>query len=242
MALRASRNATGVAVRMARTQYLPTISLSAGVSWYDQRATNADAVVGMMQIQRDQSRDSCIEMNMILENLTTPMPRDCSAAHPQLSSAEIARIRDDNSGLPFSYTRQPFSANLQVSLPLFNGFSRERRLASARVAQEDAQHQLRREELRLKTEVGTAYQNLATANRAVTLEARNRELATDQLTLARERYSVGAVSFIELKEAETSKARADRAYLVAVYTFHESLAALEAAVGQKLDYQNEEHP
>lgn len=238
-ALRAARSASGVSVRMAKTQYLPSLSISAGFNGFAQRATNADAVVDMMQSQLDQSRESCLEMNQILENLTTPMPRDCSVANFQLTPAEIAQIRDENSGLPFNFTRQPFSATLQISLPLFNGFSRERRVAAARVAEEDANHRLRKEELRLKTQVATAYQDLVTAQRTVKLEERNRDLATDQLALARERYSVGTVSFIELKEAETTKARADRAYLVAVYSFHESLAALEDAVGRKLDYQHE---
>jgi outer membrane protein TolC len=45
---------------------------------------------------------------------------------------------------------------------------------------------------------------------------------------------VGAASYVELQEAETLKARADRAYLSALYQFHESLAALEAAVGRPL--------
>lgn len=238
-ALRAGADANGIAVRMARTQYLPSLSLSAGFTGYAQRATNPDAIIEMRQGQLDTSRESCLEMNQILENLTTPMPKDCSAANFQLSNADIARIRDDNSGLPFDFTRQPFGVSLQVSLPLFNGFSRERRLATARVAEEDARHRLRREELRLKTEVATAHQNLVSARRAVALEERNRELASDQLALARERYTVGAVPFIELKDAETIKARADRAYLVAIYTFHESLAALETAVGSKLPAREE---
>lgn len=233
-ALRASADASSVAVRMARTQYLPSLSLSAGISAYAQRATNADAVIEMMQSQLDANRQSCLEMNQILERLTTPMPRDCSPANFQLSNAEIARIRDENSGFPTNFTRQPFGVSLQVSLPIFNGFSRERRLASARAAEADAYYRIRREELRLRAEVATAHQNLASAYRTVALEERNRDLATDQLELARERYKVGAVSFIELKEAETIKARADRAYLDAVYTFHESLAALETAVGGRL--------
>jgi outer membrane protein len=241
-ALRATRNANSVAVRMAKTQYLPSLNFSIGISGYAQRATNPDAVVGMTQDQLAGRYASCHHTKMILEGLTTPVPHDCSAYQSELTAQEIARIRDDNSGLPFNFTRQPVGANLQISLPIFNGFSRERRLATARVAEENAHHQLRREELRLKTEVATTHQSLVTAQRAVTLERRNMELATDQLTLARERYSVGSVAFFELKEAETVKARADRAYLVAVYTFHESLAALESAVGRKLDYQNEGRP
>jgi outer membrane protein len=236
-ALRAQRNATGVGVRIARSQYRPSLSFSAGLSGYDQRATNTDAVVEMAQDQLDRGLQSCEEMNLILSNLTTPMPKDCSPAQFQLGPNDIARLRDANSGLPLDFVRQPFSASLTVSLPIFNGFSRERRLATARVADEDARHNLRREELRLKTQVATTYQDLVTAYRAVRLEERNRAVATDNLTLARERYSVGTVSFIELKEAETSKARADQAHLVAIYIFHESLATLETAVGRKLDHK-----
>jgi outer membrane protein TolC len=59
-------------------------------------------------------------------------------------------------------------------------------------------------------------------------------LAEDQLRLARERYRVGAATFLELRDAETVKARADREYLNAVYAFHTGLAQLEAAVGRSL--------
>lgn len=238
-AFRAGAEASSLGVRMARSQYLPSLSLSAGITGYAQRATNPDAVIEMMQGQLDASRQSCLEMNQILENLTTPMPRDCSPSNFQLSNADISRIRSDNSGLPFDFTRQPFGLRLEVSLPIFNGFSRERRLASARAAEADANHQVRREELRLRTEVASAYENLASAWRTVALEERNRDLATDQLKLARERYQVGAVSYIELKDAETIKARADRAYLDAVYTFHQSLAVLEIAVGGELPAREE---
>ena len=46
---------------------------------------------------------------------------------------------------------------------------------------------------------------------------------------------MGAANFLELKDAETLKARADRAYLDALYGYHEALAALEAASGRQLN-------
>ena len=110
----------------------------------------------------------------------------------------------------------------------------ERRVEAARVAADDARLRLRAEELRLKTQVATAHSSLEAAYRAVTLEERNRELAAEQLELARERYRVGAITFVDLTDAETRKSRADREYLSAVYAFHEALAALETAVGQNL--------
>jgi outer membrane protein len=82
--------------------------------------------------------------------------------------------------------------------------------------------------------VETAWLNVATLRQTVDLESRNRALAEDQLRLARERYRVGAAAFLELQDAETIKARADRAYLDAVFSFHASLADLQAAVGRPL--------
>jgi outer membrane protein TolC len=76
--------------------------------------------------------------------------------------------------------------------------------------------------------------NAVTAKQSVDLEIRNKELAEDQLRLATERYRLGAAAFLELQDAATIKARADRAYLIAVYSFHESMAALENAVGRSL--------
>jgi outer membrane protein len=124
--------------------------------------------------------------------------------------------------------------SLTLSLPLFDGFARERQVEQARVARTDAELRLRAEEMRIETEVGTALSTAQTARRSAELEARNAELAGEQLALARERYRVGAASFLELQDAETIKARADRAYLTSLYQFHESLAALEAAVGRSL--------
>ncbi|HUH13203.1 MAG TPA: TolC family protein, partial [Longimicrobiales bacterium] len=64
--------------------------------------------------------------------------------------------------------------------------------------------------------------------------SRTREGAREPLRLARERYRVGAGTFIELLEAETLLAQAENSYIVAVYDFHEALAALEGVVGRPL--------
>jgi outer membrane protein TolC len=97
---------------------------------------------------------------------------------------------------------------------------------------------MRGDELRVRTQVNIAYLDVATARQSVDLEARNRDLADEQLRLARELYRVGVNTFLELQEAETVKARADRAYLQAVYTFHDGLATLEAEVGRSLRSEN----
>jgi outer membrane protein TolC len=107
-------------------------------------------------------------------------------------------------------------------------------VAEANNAAEDAEHNRRAEELRLRTMVTNAYDNVASAYRVVQAESRNRTLSEEQLQLQQRRYALGAAGLLELMDAQTSVTTAEQAYLNAVYDFHYNLIALEAAVGQPL--------
>jgi outer membrane protein len=235
LASRATLEASNAGVKMARSAYLPSLDFSLGWSGFAREAGNT---TGMIQDARNQAagaREQCLFFNAVAAGSSTPIP-----GYPQtcpsgvLTPAAEQAIVSSNDVFPFNYTRDPLGASLQISLPIFQGFSRERNVEAARAASLDARHRARGEELRIKTDVATAYLNLKTAQQSVVLETRNRELADEQLRLARERYRLGVASFLELQDAVTIKARADRAYLVAVYQFHENMAALETAVGRNL--------
>ena len=126
------------------------------------------------------------------------------------------------------------SFTLTVSIPVFTGFTRQQQVAEAQQAAEDAEHGQRAEELRLRTAVTQAFDNLTAAHRVVQLEERNRQVAEEQLQLQQRRYSLGAAALLELMDAQTTVSTADQAYLNAVYDFHWNLIRLEAAVGQPL--------
>lgn len=232
-AARAAEEAAEAGVRMARSAYLPSLNLSAGVlNGFARRAGNSDYLVQQQRAAAMSQMQNCDLMNRISAGLSSPLPNtpaDCSAFLP--TPAEEQDIRDSNR---FDFSNDPFSASISISLPIFDGFSRERQVEQARVARADATLRLRAEQTRIHTEVATALNTAETGRRSAELEARNVELAEQQLLLARERYRVGVASYIELQEAETLRARADRAWLSAIYQFHENLAALEAAVGRSL--------
>ena len=234
-AARAAESASRASVRMARSSYLPSLNFSAGISGFMRQAGNSEYLVDQAWQGVYAQQDQCELMNQISSGLSTPLPgtpQDCTRFF--LTSEDEQRIREGNSLFPFGYERNPFSASLSISLPIFDGLSRERQVEQAKIARTDAELRLRSEEMRLRTEIAAALGTARTGARSAELEARNAELADEQLRLARERYRLGAASYIELQEAETLKARADRAYLSALYQFHESLAALEAAVGRPL--------
>lgn len=235
LAARASVEAGRAGVKMAKSAYLPSLSMSLGWSGFTREAGSTTQILQQARENARVNRLNCDFLNRIVAGLTQPIagfPQQCPAA--VLTREEERSIVSANDVFPFDYTRDPLGAAMTISLPIFQGFTRERNVEAAKAASLDAAHRARGEELRLRTEVATAYLNLRTAHQTVALETRNRELADEQLRLARERYRLGAASFLELQDAVTIKARADRAYLIAVYQFHESKAALEAAVGRNL--------
>jgi outer membrane protein len=234
-AARAAEQAGEAGVKMAKSAYLPNLDFSAGLSGYTRQAGSNAYLLNQAQQQVTSARQECENLNLLSERLTRPLPgfpQNCSLI--VLTPDREREVLAQNNVFPFDFTRQPWSAQMRVSLPVFQGFRREQQIEQAKAAAADARFRSRGEELRLKTEIASAYTTVATARQTVALEQRNRELADEQLTLARERYRVGVATFLELQEAETIKARADRAYLIALYSFHEGIAALETAVGRNL--------
>ena len=231
----ASENARKADVRQARASYFPSIAVTGQWAGFTQEIENGEFLVAQAQNGLTNGLTSCQLFNDISSGLSQPLtgfPQNCGSA--DLSSEARASILARNSQFPFDFQKIPFQASLQVSLPIFQGFSRERQVSQASAQFDDARHLRRSEELRLRTAVTSANDALETAHQIVGLEVRNREVAAEQLELASARYRLGADNFFTLLEAERVMADAERAYLDAVYTFHSSLVALEMAVGRSL--------
>lgn len=232
-ASRLSHEVSRTDIRTAQSQFFPTISLSAGISGSVFQAGTLDPLIEQELNSQAGRYDSCLEDNRIRDLLGDP-PRDCSQLDPGRSDVEASireQVRAENSGFPFDYDRNPLSLSLNVSLPLFTGFSRKNQIESARVAASNAEEQVRTEELRLRSEVATAVRNVETARRTVELQARIRETSTEELALAQERFALGLASSIEVADAQANLSQAERDEITALYQFHRSIVALEGLIG-----------
>jgi outer membrane protein len=233
---RAQESARRAAARQTATsQYLPTVTVSTGFSGNTLQALNEEFLLSQEASRMEGRRDSCEFQNAISAGLSSPLPgypQDCS----QFVLTDEARrnLIASNDVFPFNFTKLPLSLSLRVSLPIFTGFSRQQQVAQANAMAEDAEHDRRAEELRLRTAVTSAADDLESAYRVLQAEERNRALAEEQLLLQQRRYSLGAAALLELLDAQTTLSTADQAYLNARYDFHYSLIALEAAVGRPL--------
>jgi outer membrane protein len=233
--LRAAERAAKASSRASYMQYLPSFFLNAGWNGFVRR-TGTDAYqLEQAQQSADNRIANCERNNHLAAGLSNGLPgypQDCSqlALTPQQASRALAL----NDAFPFNYTANPATVSLTVQLPIWDNFTRERTLQTARIQADDAAQARRAEELNRRTLVARNILGLKTAYRTVAIEERNAASAGESLELARERYRLGAGQILELTQAQEQKVRADQAYVAAVYTFHETLAALEAAVGRQL--------
>lgn len=230
IARRKREDVAAINQRQARAAYLPSFSLSTGYGGFTNSYTNDNFPVSQALSSK---QSSCYQRGAVLQVVGQAFdPATCAAI--TLTAAEIAAAKSTNSAFPLSLTRNPYSVNAQLSLPIFNGWQREQRVAEAAVQRDNARQAVRQQELSAQQAVRTAYLNLDAAQQTVALQDENGRLARQALLLAETRYRVGQATFLDVANARADFARAENDRITAVYDYHRAFAALEQAVGRRL--------
>jgi outer membrane protein len=215
-------------IRVAKAAYFPQLSVSASYGGFTNQFTSNSLVLGNAL---SQAQGPCFNRNSILAIVGQPTA-DCSAI--QLTDAQRQAALNANSTFPFQFTRNPYSINASLSLPVFDGWQRARRREEAEVQRDNARQSVRQQQLAAQQQARTAWLNLETARQTVALQDENSRLAREALTLAETRYRVGQATFIDVATARGDFARAATDRINAVYDYHRAYAALEQAVGRRL--------
>ncbi len=236
LSARATVEAAATEVRVARSAYLPSLNFGVGIGGSVYQAGDIDPLVEQRLGSFQGAFAACQQENQIRQAAGAPL-RDCdlvSPTNPLIREQVRGQLREENRGFPFGYMTQPATASMTVSLPIYTGIGRGLSVQQARASAEDARLQVRAQELRLQTDVAAAVQNTRTAYQTALLERRVRETAAEELRLAEERFRAGVASSVEVVDGQTRLSEAEQREINAVYTFHRSLALLEALGGQPL--------
>jgi outer membrane protein len=233
-ALRERERASGWNVRMQQSQYTPTLSVFTGWGGNSFQYTNFDPILRQDSIGTMLSLASCLGSDSIRTRVALPSVASSCYSRFSLTSADMQAARDQNRAFPFRFTRAPFSLSAQVSIPVFDNFSREQRIEQAQVDRDNARFSVRAQELQLTGDVTQDYLNLVTAERTVELQDVNAQAAREELAFAEERYRVGAATFLDVTTSHGTFAQAQVDRLKAIYDYHRAFAALESAVGRPL--------
>jgi outer membrane protein len=238
--LEARRSAATWGVRAAKSEFLPTLQVQAGWSGFTQEFTNDNLLLSQSLSDAQSQATQCLFDDSVRTALSFAPMGNCyssvglNSTGSAFTDPTAQQILDQNDVFPFHYTGQPFQASLRVSLPIFTGFSRSLRLSQARADEQDADESTRARRLQVHTDVHARFLALQTAYQAIAVQSANRDAARDQLRLAQDRYRLGAGTSLEVSDAQNAVQRAEGDYVNAVYDYHKSVAALEAAVGRPL--------
>jgi outer membrane protein len=216
----------------ARGDYLPSLSFTASFGGTSQQYKDDSYLVNQSRNSVASSRASCFTTDSIRRGAGLSGISTCNAI--VFTDAQASAIRSANEVFPFKFARQPYNISLGLSLPLFDGFSREERLQGAVATKSDAQYNVRAQELRLTADVTAAYTTLVAAYRTARLQENNTAAAREALQLAQERYRVGLNSLVDLQSSRSDYERAQTDLIDANFEFHRAFAALENAVGRPL--------
>ncbi len=230
---RFTTEAADVSVSRAWSSYMPTMSLSTGWSGFTREASTTAFQVAQAQSGIASTIQQCAATNDLYSRLANPLPPiDCGRF--AFTDQQRTDIVSRNNQFPFNFTGSPPSLRLTMSVPIFSGLSRQRNLEAARLQRDDMHHQVREQELAVQADLAIGLENARTAYESALLEDRNSTLAEQQLSLARERYQLGAITFVELVDAQSVFAQAEADRTVAVFAYHDSVTTLEALVGVPL--------
>ncbi|MBE6455486.1 MAG: TolC family protein [Alphaproteobacteria bacterium] len=124
------------------------------------------------------------------------------------------------------------SVGLNVSVPLFTGFSNTYNIAQAKYQYKQAEYSLADTKESVKNEVWSAYQNYKTAVTAHEISEKVLESAVEAERVAFAMYQVGKGDILTLLTAGSNLASARKEVIVAYYAVLKSKANLYRAVGQ----------
>jgi outer membrane protein len=216
-------------LQFARTNYLPTLSLSTGVAYNAFGYADNNYLPGQAISNHAGNFANCMFLDSIRVGAGLPAS-PCGT--PTLSADSLSRIRSRNQ--PFKFSSSPLYLQAVVSLPIFNGFQREQDIETQRVARDNALLDVRARNLQLTTDVTQAYLNLVTAAKTSELQEQNAAKAAEDLALNEESYKVGAKTFLDVTTARATYEQAQINRVNSIYEYHKAFSALENAVGRPL--------
>jgi outer membrane protein TolC len=127
-----------------------------------------------------------------------------------------------------------FNYGATFSIPLFNGLNINRQIRNARLDREAAEVRYEQVQKEIEAQVATAY-SVYEVNRKLTFfETDNLGLAAENLDISMERYRLGAISAVELRDVQRSYIAATNRLIVATYNAKVAETSLKLLTGEVL--------
>jgi len=125
-----------------------------------------------------------------------------------------------------------WSASIQLSIPIFQGFSRFANLSQAKLLHKSSQEALAQTKRDIALETKQAYFEVQQSKKQIAVAQNAVEAAEEGLRLNQERYKLGAGTLLELIVAQVSYAAAQSDHIQGLYNYKYAIARLQRAMGK----------
>ena len=130
-----------------------------------------------------------------------------------------------------------FNYGATLTMPLFNGFNISRQIKNAKLEKEAAEIRYEEIQKEIEAQVATAYSTYLVNRNLANFEADNLELAAENLDISMDRYRLGAISAVELRDVQRSYISATNRYIVATYNAKIAEIALKMLTGVVMEIE-----
>jgi outer membrane protein TolC len=152
--------------------------------------------------------------NLLITSLDTKSYR--SLMYPRISVNTGYSFNKSESEVGFMMLNRNlgFAMGLSLTYNLFDGFNTRNDIKAAKIREESARVEFNQAELDIKSELLRIYNDYMTNLQLVKFEADNRNLAIRNLEVAMEKYRIGAINDIDLRETQQKLMDAETRYLL----------------------------
>ncbi|MBL8997520.1 MAG: TolC family protein [Gemmatimonadales bacterium] len=127
-----------------------------------------------------------------------------------------------------------YSTSFSVSIPIFNGLGREENVTRAKIAEENAQANLRDARLNARQQMVQQLGAFRTAEARVQIQLASVAAGEEDLRVQQERYNLGASTLLDLLTSQTTLDQARQALIQARLDARTAKAQIEALIGRDL--------
>jgi outer membrane protein TolC len=160
---------------------------------------------------------------MRARSMTTVATQDLksakSAYYPSLSVNSGYSYNKSSSevGILQSNRNRGMTVGLSLNYPLFDGFSKKRDVSIAKLNLESARLSEEKSVMEISARFSMIFREYDTNRMLMKFEAENLNLAARNFSIAQEKYRLGAINDIELRETQIKLLDAENRYLLAQY-------------------------
>jgi len=187
------------------------------------------------------SRDQLLDLALTASPALTAVRAQAAADEAAVSSAKAAYLPTLALSGGWAWAKEEFPPRnrswrvaLSGSLPLFDGFNRERALYQARATLDQTRTTERAEELALRKDLDQALGTIDAAAASIDLADQTVELSSEDLRVTQERYRLGLATILDLQSSQITLLGAEIDQIRRRFDYQIGLARLEALLGADL--------